>query len=78
MISGRNPQVIHPGGQQVNDTVNGTMAAIVAHMEENDHSDTGGHHDRNEDWLDAKAKDIGGPGGTGSSSGPGYGRKKST
>ena len=61
-----------PGG--VNETGNDTMQRIVAHLEDNDRSETGGDDHMNEDWLrDKKARNMdafGGPGGTGSSAAP--------
>jgi len=59
----------------MNDTGNNdTIGGLMAHMnkEENDKSETGGDDYQNEEWLRDKRAgdmDIGGPGGTGSSTG---------
>lgn len=61
-----------PGTGVVNDTANETIGGFVAMLnkEENDRSETGGDDHINYNMLEGKKHNMGGPGGTGSSSDP--------
>ena len=71
IVSGRLPnQIVGPAAMGVNFTANDTIAHVVANLEKNEQSETGGDDYQNPQWLDDKRAanmDIGGPGGTGSS-----------